>query len=1631
MSISIGTIEGVIRLKNEMTAEIDKISAKLTAFDTRLKTLEDSTKRVSAKTKSETEKITESYKRVAASLDPTIAKSQKYEKTVEALDAALKKGVITQETYNKHLAQAHSKYIEAEHGGSKFHELLERITTIAGSSGRAGQEAAEKLEGFVGKASSLGGALASLGPTIAIVGSLAAAVVGLGVAFKAAEFGIEFLKESVVEGMKVQVIIDQLNNSLRTNGAAAGYSSAQLVKMAESLVVVTGREDEAILSGELILTRFNKIGHDTFPQATKAALDFAQATGRDLPSAFSAVGKLLQDAGRGLNTFKDIGITLLPSQRKTLQALLETGKTAEYQATVLGILKEKVDGAAEAYQHTLSGAIATARAEFSQFKEGIASEVIPALEFLVADLLNSVGGWEGLHESAEEAAHKIGNAVRELIFNTIINFHEWTAEIELTLARFLDSLRDFTAALSNTIIAVEYILNGLAEEIKDSFGDVISVLKVTIEVVKIAAKALTLLPGVGPNQNTSKVAKLQQEIDKGLADTSDSLRKSALGHVRASNLATEALKKHKLALEGDTKVYKDRGDTVEDVAKKESDAAKREAEHAKKIQERINQQIAEYKNAADNAQKRFALVGATDAAILKQEISEARLAAALKLGADATKAQIKQAQDAAEATVIWTHATRNQEQSLKDLDKVVSDRLNKTFEENVRLIAKGPEEAGLSISQSIVDSIFLNLKNRADEFAQGIRESLLTIADAYDIEKDKIKKAVDSGRLTAEEGAKAVSNLEQRRWDDALSIADQALGYLADRFGGFFKFLQDAINTVQGARSFGQSITQTIQAYTQKGSSLYNAAGAIGGVATVFAIYAAIYEGVQDHIKKARLKKFGQTNTFEIKNSIDSTNFWDNLETGRIDKWGRDFAKSISSLIRGLEDALGINVQTLAKISLQFRNDGKMIKAFVEGHYIGLFEDVNDAIKAAIKYALTDPHTLLTGISDLMREGLKVTRVADLEDLTNLLQSLREIGDLNLPQAAIQVRETIRHLDELFTTLSRLREVTPSVVEGFNNIVQAQAQTFLQWRNQITGHQETRQEMLTRLQNEAIIFNAEKALRIADLKYRASQLRIEADQLRIRAQIGTTGARIGGVILQNQIADLKVRNDIAKASATLVQSQLDMLEAMLKAIDDAIAALEGIPDIKIPDIKLPKIGGVGKGGAERDNVLEFIKGKQFDLAVSKLGEYARQVQEIIKQYDEQIAQTKIDSAQRRELLALKKEELKQLAEERAATVVSNFRQFLGLTNQFEDVRNTAADLIKQINDSPFGDARKARMIGRVLADLENQIDRMARESAASLLGELVSDLQKYGADSKLIIEAQKAQAILEHVLKLEHYKTEIEILKAQGKLSQEVLGILDKSLKTLEGIDPTKIIDAVIIHSLSGSELADAIKHDKEMVSGSLTDLADAIKSATDKLHKYQDDGLDPLTRDLVQITTDFADIRKVLGSTPEVLATESAAIQRALDSFLDPIKQLQHDLLYGEQSPLDTLSKWQQAQADFLNTQLRFRAGDLSVVKDIPDMVQQFLALAREVTPIGSQAYTDIFKSANLFLNEVLAITPDTLGTNNNPMNVAGMSDLNLLSEAQIERLDRIYASSERVADAITALNSSIRTSGSAAGVA
>jgi TP901 family phage tail tape measure protein len=955
------------------------------------------------------------------------------------------------------------------------------------------------------------------------------------------------------------------------------------------------------------------------------------------------------------------------------------------------------------------------------------------------------------------------------------------------------------------------------------------------------------------------------------------------------------------------------------------------------------------------------------------------------------------------------------------------EEIERQWLELLRSFGNGSIEAGeailVALAKSLgktIDEIKGHLQTIQDSrLAEGIRGSSITPTQAYRTEVSEVERLVKAGVVSVADGQAKINSLTKQHWNDQLSEWSSALGFLSDQFGGFFTYLNQLVNGLQQAQQFGQSISSITSSFGAS-SSTASAAGALGAA---FAVWAIAYDLIDQMIEKNRSRRFGNVAEFGRDNGGT---------TGTtLDETSQELFRTIRTVVEGLEDALGISIQSLETIGLRLRNDGNQVQAYIEGELIGVFDSVEEAIEAALRVALQDSDTIIAGLSDLMRQGLSEFTPPDFDELVDFLGQLREISDLGLSQGVIGLRETVRHLDGLWATLTRLREVTPAVVQGFNNIAQAEARAWQALFDSITGRQRSNAEILEDKKRELVIAKIELDLRRASIKQRIIEIQAMIAQLRAgNILIGggggrpdPTGTRGGGntggfSAVTSAMIGLAQASTIAAVAVSAATSGIsDAALAMIAALEEELAALERLlealpepPDAS--EIRLPDgTGGGGRGGSDRSNVLEFVRNRTFELNLTGMSDYQRALTELERQYEELIEQAGRDQTLRAEVIALREREIALLNQEKIRATIENFREFMGLINPFDRVRQTAADLIRQIEESPLGDARKMRMIGRLVNELNRQLDQLAREMAAGLFAGLAQDLERFGADETLLFETRRQMAILEHVLKMEQYRAQIAILRAEGRLAPEVLAALQRAFDFLQGVDPTSILTPgsgdKTPQEIARERARDRLEEEKKF-------LADIIAKARESLKKYQETGLDPLTKNLVRIVGDFRSIRGALGDTAEVMSAYARAVNEAIQDFLEPIREVQRDLFFGDTSPADTLSQWARVQADFAAAQARFRAGDLSVVGSIPDLVQQLLGIAQQVTPIGSQAYTDIFTSANEFLNEVLALSPDTLGSIANPTHVEGMTDLTLLTEEQLVTLNLLLASSQGVLTAL-----------------
>lgn len=467
------------------------------------------------------------------------------------------------------------------------------------------KDSGEKLAGMIGQ----------LPPqALLAVGAVAALAAGL-VVLKVAYEGVQFVIEAVRDGMEIQDTVTQLENSLRNNGSAAGYTSNQMLALADSLVVLTGREDEEIAKGLLIFSRFKELGHDILPEATRAAIDLAQASKKDLAEGFTTVARLLEGDTRAYSGLKDMGVILDAQQKKNLITMHESGKVAEYQAIVMDILRQNVGGAAEAYGHTLAGQISIAKAVLSEFGEALSSEVIPALEDVISTLVESLGGWEEVKRVVTIVGTAIGEEIREIVYGLAIWYHETLRDQDLMSAAWIDFYKFW--------------------------------LDITLGSVTKFSEFMGLIPGYmgEPYREAAKIAKeLNADIDASLTKSYVGYVTSAAVHQKALDDLAIGINQHRKALEGTDKIYDDVIDQTDRISKANG-------ELAQKIGELIEKQLL-----ATNLARKKAEAEAFGGHVLREvtlrEEAHAKAVAAAQ-GLEKASAEVKrQIADALEVLII-------------------------------------------------------------------------------------------------------------------------------------------------------------------------------------------------------------------------------------------------------------------------------------------------------------------------------------------------------------------------------------------------------------------------------------------------------------------------------------------------------------------------------------------------------------------------------------------------------------------------------------------------------------------------------------------------------------------------------------------------------------------------------------------------------------------------------------------------------------------------------------------------------------------------------------------------------------------------------------------------------------------
>ena len=184
----------------------------------------------------------------------------------------------------------------------------------------------------------------------------------------------------------------RLQTVLAATQNAVGMSATELYNLADSLQTVTAYSDQEILAVEQMLAATRRIGRDVMPEATRAVLDMAAATGDDAAGAAHDLAQALADPAGEIESLKEKGIQLTEEQAENIKKVQEQNGVYEAQKLLLKEVAETYGGMAEAIASTDTGKLQQISNVWNDIKEGIGEGLLntigPALDTLYEKLVD-------------------------------------------------------------------------------------------------------------------------------------------------------------------------------------------------------------------------------------------------------------------------------------------------------------------------------------------------------------------------------------------------------------------------------------------------------------------------------------------------------------------------------------------------------------------------------------------------------------------------------------------------------------------------------------------------------------------------------------------------------------------------------------------------------------------------------------------------------------------------------------------------------------------------------------------------------------------------------------------------------------------------------------------------------------------------------------------------------------------------------------------------------------------------------------------------------------------------------------------------------------------------------------------
>jgi hypothetical protein len=169
----------------------------------------------------------------------------------------------------------------------------------------------------------------------------------------------------------------QLQAVLKSTDGVSGKTKDQLDALSQSIMNLTGVDDDVITKSESLLLTFTNIRGEIFDQTLPAIVDMTAALNNGnvsmetIQATTIQVGKALNDPIKGMTALSKVGVSFTAEQKKTVKEMVATNDVAGAQKIILAELAKEFGGVGAALAATDTGAEAKMVTRLGNIQESL------------------------------------------------------------------------------------------------------------------------------------------------------------------------------------------------------------------------------------------------------------------------------------------------------------------------------------------------------------------------------------------------------------------------------------------------------------------------------------------------------------------------------------------------------------------------------------------------------------------------------------------------------------------------------------------------------------------------------------------------------------------------------------------------------------------------------------------------------------------------------------------------------------------------------------------------------------------------------------------------------------------------------------------------------------------------------------------------------------------------------------------------------------------------------------------------------------------------------------------------------------------------------------------------------------